>query len=82
MPSESIEFIIDGVEITYREQYIGSVLSPHDHFELRSLNVSETGYKSHFVPSGEVVEAGGYLQYVTWLISGLWTEQDNQLLLF
>lgn len=80
--SGSVEFIIDDVEITYREQYMGGVLSPHDHFELRSFNISETGYKSHFVSSGEVFEAGGYLDYVAWLISELWLETDNQLTLF
>jgi hypothetical protein len=45
------------------------------HLEVRAvrpdgakLPITETGYRSHFVPPGDVVEAGGPVAYVlTWL---------------
>ena len=44
-----------------------------DHIELRTegktpLPVTETGYRSHFLPLGNVMEYGGAVAYVTdWL---------------
>ena len=58
------------VEITYRKR---RWKSDFDHIELlaedrRVLPVTETGYRSHFLPAGIVEERGGPESYVlAWL---------------
>lgn len=58
------------VEITYRTR---RWKSDFDHIELRSeeggiIPVTETGYRSHFLPAGIVQENGGPESYVlAWL---------------
>lgn len=42
------------VRVTYAPKSMGGKDAPHDHFEFRGAAVSETGYKSHFVPSSAV----------------------------
>jgi hypothetical protein len=57
------------IEITFTPQRFGMA----DHIELHSdgnapLPVTETGYRSHFVPSGAVAEYGGAAAFViAWL---------------
>lgn len=82
MSDKVVIFNIDGVDVQYVNKSMGGIRAPHDHYELRSLNISETGYKSHFVPTGEVLDAGGYMEYAKQLIQLLWIESDNQLELF
>ena len=58
-----------GIEITFTPEAYGMV----DHIELRSerktpLPVTETGYRSNFLPCGHVVDLGGAVAFVTaWL---------------
>lgn len=58
-----------GIEITFTPQRFGMA----NHIELRSdgnapLPVTETGYRSHFVPVGAVAEYGGMVAFVIgWL---------------
>jgi len=82
MNKEPLEFQIETVTVSYVKNYFNSETAPHDHFDLRSFNVSETGYQSHFAPSDEVNDAGGYLEYIKKVITELWIEPDNQLDLF
>lgn len=57
------------IEITFTPQRFGMA----DHIELHSegkaaLPVTETGYRSHFVPVGTVAEYGGAVAFITaWL---------------
>jgi hypothetical protein len=70
--------------------------SPLAHIEVRSvkpksakLPVTETGYRSHFVPNAAIIEAGGPIEYAcAWLDaaaqSPAWKdaqERDRQLVL-
>lgn len=82
MSTKAVQFNIDGVDVRYVNKSMGGSTAPHDHYELRSFNVSETGYKSHFVPTGDVEEAGGYVEYIKQIICELWVEPDNQMQLF
>ena len=78
MDKKKVCFNIDGVEVVYTlRMFVG--LSPVDHFELQSLNISETGYKSHFAPSDDVKD---YKEYAKALIQSLWIESANQMQLF
>lgn len=58
-----------GVEITFTPEKFGIV----DHVELQAegkqpLPVTETGYRSHFIPAGTVEQYGGTVAFVTgWL---------------
>jgi len=57
------------LEITFTSEKFGLV----DHIEIITedrapLPVTETGYRSHFIPAGTVVEHGGAIAFVTaWL---------------
>lgn len=57
------------IEISFTPEEFGMV----DHIELRTnprapLPVTETGYKSHFIPTGTVEAHGGAVTFVTdWL---------------
>ena len=57
------------LEITFTPEKFGLV----DHIEIRAegrapLPVTETGYRSHFIPAGTVTEHGGAVAFVTaWL---------------
>lgn len=57
------------VEITFTPEKFGMI----EHVELRSENraalpVTETGYRSHYIPIGSVEQEGGAVAYVTaWL---------------
>lgn len=57
------------LEITFTPEKFGLV----DHIEIRAegrapLPVTETGYRSHFIPSGTVAAHGGAVAFVTaWL---------------
>lgn len=57
------------VEITFTPEKFGMI----EHIELHSENrlplpVTETGYRSHFVPIGSVAQEGGAVAYViAWL---------------
>ena len=57
------------LEITFTPEKFGLV----DHFEIRAegrapLPVTETGYRSHFIPSGTIAAHGGAVAFVTaWL---------------
>ena len=72
-------FAVDGVQVSYQKNSMGGDISPHDHFELHSFNISETGYRSHFVPSDAVIDAGGIKEYAKLLIDVFWLEPDNQM---
>lgn len=56
MDEESIKFTVDSVQVAYSKNSMGGDITPHDHFELHSFNISETGYRSHFVPSTAVID--------------------------
>ncbi len=70
-PSETITIVWRGITInaTYRPKYFANSA----HVELRvpgkeKIPVTDTGYRSHFHPQGEVEEAGGIETYVRdWL---------------
>lgn len=79
--SEPVTFEIDGVDVTYTSHEFGGDTAPHDHFELRSPFVSESGYKSHFEPSLNVSQSGGPFAVARDLISFYWQAPDNQLAL-
>ncbi len=57
------------IEITFTPEKFGMT----DHIELRTKNneylpVTETGYRSHFIPAGSVAAHGGVVKFVTaWL---------------
>jgi hypothetical protein len=57
------------IEITFTPEKFGMA----DHIELRTeakaaLPVTETGYRSHFLPAGTVAQYGGAVAFVTaWL---------------
>ena len=57
------------IEITFTPEKFGMA----DHIELRSdgktpLPVTETGYRSNFLPCGQVADYGGAVAFVTaWL---------------
>lgn len=57
------------IEITFTPEKFGMV----EHIELRTANkeklpVTETGYRSHFIPMGTVTTHGGAVTFVTaWL---------------
>lgn len=57
------------IEITFTPEKFGMI----EHIELHSENrlalpVTETGYRSHFIPIGSVEQEGGPVAYVTaWL---------------
>jgi hypothetical protein len=57
------------IEITFTPEKFGLV----DHIELHSegrtpLPLTETGYKSHFIPAGTIHHHGGAVAFVTaWL---------------
>lgn len=58
-----------GLEVTFTPEKFGLV----DHIEIMSegrapLPVTETGYRSHFIPAGTVAIHGGAVAFVTaWL---------------
>lgn len=64
------------IEVRYEEKWLGSD-SPFSgaHLELETLEpertalpVTETGYRSHFIPASVIAEAGGPVAFVqTWL---------------
>jgi hypothetical protein len=57
------------VDITFAPEKFGMI----EHIELQSENrlalpVTDTGYRSHFIPIGSVAQEGGAVAYVTaWL---------------
>lgn len=64
--------------ITWRGIHVEIIFTPEkfgviEHIELHSENkaalpVTETGYRSHFIPIGSVEQEGGAVAYVTaWL---------------
>lgn len=57
------------IEIIFTPKQFGIVEHIELHSENRSaLPVTETGYRSHFIPIGTVVHEGGPVAYVTaWL---------------
>jgi len=69
MEKHSITWRGVAVEITYTPDKFGVV----DHIELLTgsrapLPVTETGYRSHFMPAGTVAHHGGAVAFVTaWL---------------
>lgn len=85
------------VKITYQPHYSDTVLHIQGyqlaHIEVRAntpLPITQTGYRSVFLPEAEVQEAGGVVAYVYGLLteaakSKEWQEyvkQKNQLTLF
>lgn len=86
------------IEISFTpERFSAGKLHASDHIEVRStdppkapLPVTETGYRSLFLPSGDIEEYGGVERYVLDWIEGsskslAWREyeaQGNQLSLF
>ena len=77
-----VAYEIRGVAVSYAPSCMGGGIAPHDHFELRSEHMSETGYRSHFVPSGVVRAAGGAEIYAEALIEKFLREPDYQMVLF
>ncbi len=77
-----VVYTIQGVAVMYTPFSMGGNLAPHDHFELRSEHISETGYRSHFVPSETVQSVGGAETYAAALIDQFWIAPDNQMALF
>ncbi|MFP7673716.1 hypothetical protein ACG74X_10230 [Marivita sp. S0852] len=69
METHNITWRSIGLEITFTPEKFGMT----DHIELRTegrhpLPVTETGYRSHFMPSGTVEAHGGAVAFVTsWL---------------
>lgn len=59
--------MVGSIVVNYRycKARFGGTLSPHDHFEFLSSYISETGYLSHFVFSGEVDAVGGHAAFAT-----------------
>ncbi|WP_299829371.1 hypothetical protein [uncultured Roseobacter sp.] len=57
------------IEITYTPDKFGLVDHIELHFDKRlSLPVSDTGYRSNFIPIGTIKAQGGAVQFVTkWL---------------
>ncbi|ARE41340.1 hypothetical protein RGUI_3199 [Rhodovulum sp. P5] len=69
MEQHSITWRGISIEITFTPEKFGMA----DHIELTTaervaLPVTETGYRSHFLPVGIITEHGGAVAYVTaWL---------------
>lgn len=69
MEKHNIKWRGIGIEITFTPNKFGMV----DHIELRAadktpLPVTETGYRSNFLPLGHVAAHGGAVTFVTaWL---------------
>jgi hypothetical protein len=74
-----VRFVVDGVQVAYSMDSMGGDVASHDHFELHSFSISETGYRSHFVPSSAVIKIGGPEKYARALIDVFWLEPDNQI---
>jgi hypothetical protein len=76
--------LINGVSIDYRycAQWIGSELCSYDHFEFLSHNISETGYRSHFVASADVDNAGGREKFAELYCEAVFKPVSLQLDLF
>lgn len=61
------------IEVRYEPQWLGGDLTAHLQLEVleparAAMPVSETGYRSHFLPCGRVEEAGGPAAYAAaWL---------------
>jgi hypothetical protein len=57
--------LVNGVSIDYRycAHWHNNEICSYDHFEFLSHYVSETGYRSHFVASADVDNAGGCEQF-------------------
>lgn len=65
------------LEISYEPNWLNTEKNgiPIAHLEIRSLHpedavlpVTDTGYRSHFVPASKVIDLGGPIGYVrTWL---------------
>lgn len=61
------------IEISYEPRYLGDAIIAH--LEVRTIQphraplpMTETGYKSHFIPKGNVEDMGGPTVYVlAWL---------------
>lgn len=86
------------IEVTFTpERFSAGKLHASDHIEVRSIEppkapipVTETGYRSLFLPAGDVEEYGGVERYVLDWIEGsakslAWREYEangNQLSLF
>ncbi|RTL71930.1 MAG: hypothetical protein EKK41_07385 [Hyphomicrobiales bacterium] len=74
------------IRITHARDYLGM---GQDHVEVESLKptraplpITETGYKSHFLPALELVNAGGPVTFVTAWLDALartpaWSKQQN-----
>ena len=81
-------------QITWRGIALDITFTPnrfaqHDHIEIRAeggvvLPVTDTGYRSHFLPHGIVEEAGGVIAFVSaWLdAAAAETNWNGQLSLF
>lgn len=67
--THNITWLGISIEIIYIPEKFGLV----DHIEVKAegrapLPITETGYKSHFMPAGSVAEYGGAVAFVTsWL---------------
>ncbi|MEA3014300.1 MAG: hypothetical protein QOD42_2845 [Sphingomonadales bacterium] len=61
------------IEIGYEAEWLGCRVTAHLELHVRHpegavLPVTDTGYRSHFLPQGAVEDAGGPTAYVTaWL---------------
>lgn len=82
MTKDPIRFAVDGVQVAYSMDSMGGDVVSHDHFELHSFSISETGYRPHFVPSSAVIESGGFKKYAKALVDVFWIDPNNQIRLF
>jgi len=62
------------IRVVYERDFLGNVLHATAHLQIQSeprtqpLPMTETGYKSHFLPAEEIDASGGVIAYVTrWL---------------
>lgn len=63
------------VEITYEPHWLGMTAHAVAHLQVSSVSperaplpITETGYRSHFLPAAAVMESGGPVAYVrSWL---------------
>lgn len=69
MEKHSITWRGIGIEITFTPEKFGMIEHIELHCENRiALPVTETGYRSHFIPIGTAALEGGPVAYVTaWL---------------
>ncbi|MCP1551679.1 MULTISPECIES: hypothetical protein [Methylorubrum] len=69
------EHIIQWHGMTVEIRHVAGWGAGYDHLEIRSIKperaklpITETGYRSHFIPAGDLEEQGGAVAFVTdWL---------------